>query len=64
MESGYRASWRFPGRINLGQVIKYITNPNLDYDIANEELVFHLEANGKDYLLANIDEALEALQNN
>lgn len=64
MNSKYWASWKFPWNINLGQVINYITTPNLDYDIALDELVFHLEANGKDYLLSNIDEALEVLNKN
>lgn len=36
MDSQYRASWRFPGNLNLGQVITYLTNANIDLDIADK----------------------------
>lgn len=47
MDSQRWASWRFPWRINLWQVIKYVSNPNLDLDIADEHIKLY-RADDKD----------------
>jgi hypothetical protein len=43
MSSQYRASWRFPGNGDLKSTISYLTNPNLDYDLALQYLTFRFE---------------------
>lgn len=43
MDSQRWASWRFPWRINLWQVINYVSNPNIDLDIADEHITIYRE---------------------
>lgn len=58
MDSWYRASWRFPGHLNLDQVIKYITNPNIDLDIADQYITLRVQGGSEYVKPSDIDKLL------
>ena len=61
MNSQYRASWRFPGEGTIKSAITYLTNPNIDYDLALTHLQFKFEAEDERFWLDKLEEKLQAL---
>lgn len=64
MSSQYRASWRVPGNGDLKATISYLTNPNLDYDLALQYLTFRFEHSiklGQENNTFKIDELAEKI---